>query len=60
MEKEQREDESLAEYRERLRREFRRDHPGLVKLTMPGPWDEKSDLFLEAVNGEKLERPRES
>jgi hypothetical protein len=60
MEKEQREDETLEQYRERLRSEFRRDHPGLMKYTMPGPWDEKSDLFLEAVTGQKLERPRES
>jgi len=52
--------ESHAEYRERLRREFRRDHPELVKYTMPGLWDEKGDLFIEAVTGERLERPRES
>lgn len=60
MANEQRKDESLAEYRERLTREFRRDHPGLVKYTMPGLWDEKGDLFIEAVTGERLERPRES
>lgn len=60
MSKEQQKGESLEQYRERLRCEFRRDHPGLVKYTMPGPWDEKGDLFLEAVTGEKLERRRES
>lgn len=60
MANEQRKDETLQEYRDRLRREFRRDHPGLLKYTMPGPWDEKGDLFLEAVTGETLERPRES
>jgi len=60
MDYEQRNEETLQQYRERLRRELRRDHPGLVKYTMPGPWDEKGDLFLEAVTGEKLERPRES
>jgi hypothetical protein len=60
MANEQRKDETLQEYRDRLRREFRRDHPGLLKYTMPGPWDEKGDLFHEAVTGETLERPRES
>jgi len=60
MEKEQQRDETRQQYRERLRREFRRDHPGLLKYTMPGPWDEKGDLFLEAVTGEKLKRPRGS
>jgi hypothetical protein len=59
-EKEQRKGETLEQYRERLRSEFRRDHPGLVKYTMPGPWDEKGDLFLEAVTGERLERRSES
>jgi hypothetical protein len=57
---EQRNDETLQQYRDRLRREFRENHPRLAELSMPGPWDEKSDLFLEAVTGEKLERRRES
>jgi hypothetical protein len=60
MDKEQRKDETFRQYQDRLRREFRENHPKLAELTMPGPWDEKSDLFLEAVTGEKLERPRES
>jgi|GEM_PF-4740264 len=57
---EQRKDETVQEYRDRLRSEFREKHPKLAKLSMQGTWDEKSDLFLEAVTGEKLEPPRES
>lgn len=59
MANEQRKGETFKEYRERLRREFRENHPKLAKLSMPGPWDEKDDLFLEAVTGEKLEPRRE-
>jgi len=59
MASEQRKDETLQQYRERLRREFRENHPKLAELSIPGPWDEKGDLFLEAVNGEKLEPRRE-
>jgi len=60
MEKEQRKDETFKEYRERLRREFRENHPRLAELSMQGTWEPEDDLFLEAVNGEKLEPRRES
>ncbi|HEY2478392.1 MAG TPA: hypothetical protein VGI17_06640 [Solirubrobacterales bacterium] len=60
MENEQRKDETLAEYRDRLNRDFEERFPRLAKLSAPGPWDETDDIFLETVTGEKLERRRES
>jgi hypothetical protein len=59
MANEQRKDETLKQYRERLRREFRKNHPKLAALSVPGPWEPEDDLFLEAVTGEKLEPRRE-
>jgi len=60
MANEQRRDETLKEYRERLNREFAENHPKLAKLSSPEPWEESDDVFLEFVTGEKLERRRES
>ncbi|HEX4307647.1 MAG TPA: hypothetical protein VHZ54_16545 [Solirubrobacterales bacterium] len=60
MANEQRNGETLNEYRERLRREFRERYPELVKYSSPEPWDESDDIFLEALTGEKLEPRRES
>jgi hypothetical protein len=60
MANEQRRGESLKDYRERLNREFEEKYPRLAKLSTREPWDESVDIFLEAVNGEKLERRRES
>ncbi|HEY2052980.1 MAG TPA: hypothetical protein VGH14_03490 [Solirubrobacterales bacterium] len=59
MASEQRKDETLQQYRDRLNREFEEKYPRLAKLSSPEPWDESVDLFLEAVTGEKLERPRD-
>jgi hypothetical protein len=52
MASEQRKDETLEEYRERLRREDRERFPEFAKFEFPWPWDEKDDLWLEAVTGE--------
>jgi hypothetical protein len=60
MANEQRKDETLQEYRDRLNREFEEQFPKLAKLSAPGPWEESDDVFLEFVTGEKLERRRES
>jgi hypothetical protein len=60
MANEQRKDETLQEYRDRLNREFEENHPKLAKLSLSGPWDESDDVFLETVTGEKLEPRRES
>jgi hypothetical protein len=60
MANEQRKDETLQQYRDRLNREFEEKYPRLAKLSIREPWDESVDRFLEFVNGEKLEPRRES
>ncbi len=60
MANEQRNDETLQEYRDRLNREFEERFPKLARLSSPEPWDESDDIFLETVTGEKLERRREA
>jgi hypothetical protein len=52
MDYEQREDEDLEQFRERLRREYRRDFPSLAAIALPGPWDERDRIFLEYMTGE--------
>jgi hypothetical protein len=54
MASEQRKDESLEKYRERLNREFDEQFPNLAKLQFPWPWDEKDDLWFEAITGESI------
>jgi hypothetical protein len=60
MANEQRKDETLAEYRARLNREFAERFPKLARLSSDEPWEESDDVFLEFITGEKLERRRES
>jgi hypothetical protein len=48
----QRKDEDLEQFRERLRREYRRDFPSLAALAVPGPFDEKDRIWLEHMTGE--------
>jgi hypothetical protein len=52
MDYEQRKDENLEDFRERLRREYRRDYPSLAAIALSGPWDEKDDIWLEHMTGE--------
>jgi hypothetical protein len=59
MANEQRKDETLKEYRERLNREFEEKFPKLARLSVRGPWEESDEVFLETVTGERLERRRE-
>ena len=56
---EQRKDETLQQYRDRLNREFEDNHPKLARLSSSEPWDPSDDVFLEFVTGEKLEPSRE-
>jgi hypothetical protein len=58
MANEQRKDETLQQYRDRLNREFDERYPELAKFSASGPWDESDDLFLEAVTGEPQGRRR--
>lgn len=51
---EHREDETLEEYRARLKRENRERYPRLAKFQLQRPWDEKDDLWFEFVTGETL------
>jgi hypothetical protein len=60
MANEQRKDETLQEYRDRLNREFAEKYPELVWHSSPEPWDESDDVFLEAVTGEPVRRGHES
>lgn len=60
MDYEQRKDENLQQYRDRLNQEFDEQFPRLAKFSSRDPWDESVDLFLEMVTGEKLEPRRES
>jgi hypothetical protein len=60
MANEQREGETLQEYRDRLNREFEEKFPKLARLSSRDPWDPSDDVFLEFVTGEKLKPPRES
>jgi hypothetical protein len=57
---EQRNDETLQQYRDRLNREFEERYPELAKFSSSEPWDESVDLFLEAVTGEPQGRRRDS
>jgi hypothetical protein len=56
MDYEQRKDETLQQYRDRLNREFADRWPKLAALSLPGPYDEKDDLFFEAILGEAVPR----
>jgi hypothetical protein len=54
MASEQRQDETLEKYRERLNREFDEKFPELKRFKFPWPWDDKDDLWFEAVTGETI------
>lgn len=53
---EQRKDETLRQYRDRLNREFAERYPKLAELSLPGPYDEKDYVFFETVLGEPVAR----
>lgn len=56
MDFEQRKDETLRQYRDRLNREFAERYPKLAELSLPGPYDEKDYAFFETVLGEPVPR----
>jgi hypothetical protein len=53
---EQRKDEAPEVCRDRLNREFAEKFPRLASFGLPGPWDEKDDIFFETVTGEPVPR----
>jgi hypothetical protein len=54
MASEQRQDETLEQYRVRLNREFDEKFPRLAKFKLNRPWDEKDDRWFETVTGETI------
>jgi hypothetical protein len=64
MDYQQRHNETLQLYRDRLNREFAERYPALAELSLPGPYDEKDYVFFETVLGEPVPRdedePRDS
>jgi hypothetical protein len=54
MDYEQRKDETLEDFRARLNRDFDARFPRLARLKLHRPWDEKDDLWFEAVTGEAI------
>jgi hypothetical protein len=51
---------ALDEDRDQLNREFREKFPRLASFGLPGPWDEKDDIWLEHMTGEPQGRRRAS
>jgi hypothetical protein len=51
---EQRQDETLEEYRVRLNREIDEKYPSLANRGFPWPWDESCDRWFEVVTGETI------
>jgi hypothetical protein len=48
--------ETLQQYRDRLNREFAERFPKLATMSLPGPYDEKDEIFFETVLGEPMPR----